>query len=319
MDENDLIHLLDEIVPQVLSENDVTLMTDQELEKCFANIRTALGNVDAEKVLRLERVSQHSRGASIGNGIYVKTIHDDIFPISNGVRYIHIKEVLGQYSIGVFVFPPRCMIPLHNHPGMTVLSRILYGSIQVKCFDVICSAADKKEEEQQHPTSHRHDVKDKNKEGKKNDTAEGCKIGLISRILSSVTRSVSNSSLSSSGSSTHDTVPLNGLYTLENDAKVLHSSEVTALYPRRGNVHQFMAGPEGAALLDVLIPPYDAHDDRDCTFYEKVESLDLQLHQYESWCDETEQQKMKCWLVPVEQPEWFTCSAGHYKDLGDGM
>lgn len=310
MDENDLIPLLDEILRQVTSsaEKDVNLMTDQELEDSFASIRVALGNVDAEKLLRLERVHHSSQGASIGNGIYVKTIHDEIFPHSNGVRYIHIKEVLGQYSIGVFVFPPRSIIPLHNHPGMTVLSRILYGSIQVKAFDIICSAADKKEKENM---SH-YDVKDKDDY----DTAKGCKTGFISRILSSVARSISNDSVvSSSGSSTHDTVPLNGLFTFEHETKVLHSPQVTALYPQRGNVHEFMAGPEGAALLDVLIPPYDAHDDRDCTFFEKVPSLDLQRH--ESWCDA--EQKMNCWLVPVEQPEWFRCSAGRYKDLGDSV
>lgn len=240
----------------------------------------------------------------------MKTIHDDIFPTSHGVRYIHIKELQGQYSIGIFVFPPKSMIPLHNHPGMTVLSRILYGSIQVKSFDVICTAADKKENED-------HVVKD-NKEEENNDTpTKGCKTGFISRILSSVARSISNDSVSSSGSSTHDTVPLNGLFTFENDVKVLHSPQVTALYTRRGNVHEFMAGPEGAALLDVLIPPYDAHEDRDCTFYEKIESLDLQQH-HEGWC-ETTKQREKCWLVPIEQPEWFRCSAGRYKDLGDDV
>jgi hypothetical protein len=67
MDEKDIILLLDEIVPQVLSEKDINLMTDQELEKYFAQIRIALGNVDAEKLLRLERLTD-SHGASLGNG-----------------------------------------------------------------------------------------------------------------------------------------------------------------------------------------------------------------------------------------------------------
>jgi Protein of unknown function (DUF1637). len=263
-------------------------------------------------------LSAAAAAAAVGHTQYrirVKTIHDEILPHTNGVRYIHVKEVMGLYSIGVFVFPPRCVIPLHNHPGMTVLSRILYGSIQVKSFDIICTAVDKKEMHDTTCTTH-HDLKDNTK----NDTVctkEGCKTGgLISRILSSVARSISNDSLSSSGSSTHDTVPLNGLYTFENDTQELKSPQVTALYPRRGNVHEFKAGPEGAALLDVLIPPYDSHEDRDCTFYEKVESLDLQQHE-SCWCDETGQKPTKCWLVPIEQPEWFRCSAGQYKDLSD--
>jgi len=41
-----------------------------------------------------------------------------------------------EYAIAAFVLAPHAKIPLHDHPGMTVLSSVISGSMRVTSFDV---------------------------------------------------------------------------------------------------------------------------------------------------------------------------------------
>ncbi|KAM9424279.1 2-aminoethanethiol (cysteamine) dioxygenase a [Pholidichthys leucotaenia] len=50
------------------------------------------------------------------------------------VTYMHICET-EVFSMGVFLLGTGASIPLHDHPGMNGMLKVLYGKVNVRCFD----------------------------------------------------------------------------------------------------------------------------------------------------------------------------------------
>lgn len=228
------------------------------------------------------------------HSVYCRPIHDQIRPVVDRqphhscVRYLHVAEVPDQYSIGIFVFSPNARIPLHDHPGMCVLSRVLYGDLHRLSLDL---SRDGEVEEWFGENGHKHECG--------------------SSWFGSGGSWFSRSNSQTSSLSIHQNIPKGSKTAFKNDVDHLQAPEVTILYPFEGNLHEFVAGPHGAAVLDVLLPPYDNVQNRDCTFY-NIKNINGTASNYHNF-----RKKELCFIVPTGQPENFHCISGQYRDLGE--
>ncbi|NWW07367.1 AEDO dioxygenase, partial [Oreocharis arfaki] len=56
------------------------------------------------------------------------------------VSYMHICET-ESFSMGVFLLRSGACIPLHDHPGMNGMLKVLYGTLRIACMDTLPAGA----------------------------------------------------------------------------------------------------------------------------------------------------------------------------------
>ncbi|KAI4898706.1 hypothetical protein NFI96_008758 [Prochilodus magdalenae] len=175
------------------------------------------------------------------------------------VTYMHICET-DTFSMGVFLLRRGTSIPLHDHPGMNGMLKVLYGKVRIMCYDKL-----------ERPQS-------------------------ASEAGGGGPSPPQPLSPSQSQSSSQQAV-------LRSTGEFTHLGGPCLLTPLRDNLHQIEAVEGPAAFLDILAPPYDPDEGRDCHYYRVIHSVGGEAGQ---------NSKEETWLLEIPQPDDFWCGGEPY-------
>lgn len=169
-------------------------------------------------------------------------------PHNPPVTYMHICETDG-FSMGVFLLKGGSSIPLHDHPGMHGMLKVLYGTVRISGFD-------------------------------KTEPQAAANSGSVLRAV------------------------------LRSSGEYSDSSPPCLLSPHRDNLHQISAVDGPAAFLDILAPPYDPDDGRDCHYYKLLPPQAPASP--EQTTEGAAEASGEVWLLEIPQPDDFWCGGEPY-------
>ncbi|PNX93795.1 2-aminoethanethiol dioxygenase-like protein [Trifolium pratense] len=258
-------------------------------EEALQKVRAILdslkpAHVGLDHVAQLARAYQRSMNGANGanangaNGANANGANANGANQTPDITYIHLHEC-DKFSMGIFCMSPGSVIPLHDHPRMTVLSKVLYGSLRVKAYDWVDLPASC-------------------------DLSQG--ILVVCRVTQSATSVVVGSRLGAPESAAARPAKL------VRDCQMNAPCDTTILYPNRGgNLHCFQAITP-CALFDILSPPYSLEEEengRNCSYYRRSLMTDLPVV--------AELRRMNrseiTWLEVTPAPSSLVIGKGEYK------
>jgi len=91
----------------------------------------ALGQVTVSQV-GLAKQAEEERKKTSANPMKLPFL--DRYTKREPITYFHIYEC-ADFTVGIFCIPKGESMPIHDHPDMTVCSKVLYGKVHVEAYD----------------------------------------------------------------------------------------------------------------------------------------------------------------------------------------
>lgn len=173
------------------------------------------------------------------------------------VTYMHICET-DAFSMGVFLLRSGASIPLHDHPDMHGILKVLYGKVRIRCFDKLERPPNASEDGEGGPSQSQSPSRE-------------------APVWQAVLRSTS---------------------------EFTEHGSPCLLTPLRDNLHQIEAIEGPAAFLDILAPPYDPDEGRDCHYYRVIHAGGGE--------PELNSKEEEMLLLEIPQPDDFWCGGEPY-------
>eukprot|EP00215_Chloropicon_roscoffensis_P001612 CAMPEP_0198463954 /NCGR_PEP_ID=MMETSP1456-20131121/2196_1 /TAXON_ID=1461544 ORGANISM="Unidentified sp., Strain RCC1871" /NCGR_SAMPLE_ID=MMETSP1456 /ASSEMBLY_ACC=CAM_ASM_001119 /LENGTH=241 /DNA_ID=CAMNT_0044189541 /DNA_START=221 /DNA_END=946 /DNA_ORIENTATION=- len=107
------------------------LPSEHLTEKDVQELLKSLGKITVNEVgLAKNAEEERAKAAGLLSGLPFARQKDRRPPVT----YYHIYEC-PDFTVGIFCIPEGRDIPTHDHPGMTVCSKVLYGRVRVESYD----------------------------------------------------------------------------------------------------------------------------------------------------------------------------------------
>lgn len=114
-------------------------MSNKALQKLFVSCKETFKGPDTvpspQNVHKLCHILDNMKPEDVGLSKDLQFFKpESIFKENPRVTYTTIYKC-DNFSLCIFFLPSKGVIPLHNHPGMTVFSKLLLGQMHIKSYD----------------------------------------------------------------------------------------------------------------------------------------------------------------------------------------